>query len=192
MWDLLAFSNNTNLKAIIATDVVDCPVKASDIQLLTQKNRAWLFHKIARDEPLPFQNDSFDLVFHQDVLEHTTKPYLFLSENHRLLKPGGYLLFGTPNLFRPANLCKLLIGKLKFPYTLGVSEELGKIVHQQEFHENQLRNMLAETGFSLLSVYHCFSGISFLNLNIRDFPGSKPGKSLCQYLFFVIQKRKTD
>lgn len=41
----------------------------------------------------------FDLVFSDNVLEHVEKPAAFLTEVHRLLKPGGKFMFRTPNYF---------------------------------------------------------------------------------------------
>ncbi len=188
MWDFLAFSSNSCLTTIIATDVVDCPVAEADVQLLNKNNHTWSFQKIAPDTFWPIAGNSVELAFHQDVLEHTRHPYLFVNENHRVLKPGGYLVFGTPNLFRPANLIKLVCGRLHFPRQLGVSQQLGPVIHQQEFHEYQLVNLMQEAGFTIVSVRHCFAGLSFLNLNFRDFPVSRWGKNLCQYLFLVARK----
>jgi 2-polyprenyl-3-methyl-5-hydroxy-6-metoxy-1,4-benzoquinol methylase len=78
--------------------------------------------------PLPFDPQSFDLIIHQDVIEHTGKPYMFLSEQYRVLRKGGSLVFGTPNLFRPATILKLFSGRLEFPYALGTNEGLGDLV----------------------------------------------------------------
>jgi ubiquinone/menaquinone biosynthesis C-methylase UbiE len=44
-----------------------------------------------------FASESFDLVFARYVLEHVQQPALFLREMNRVLKPGGSLLFLTPN-----------------------------------------------------------------------------------------------
>jgi ubiquinone/menaquinone biosynthesis C-methylase UbiE len=185
-WDFLAFAHNRNLKKMIAVDVVDCPVAEADIRLLNTKGE-WSFQKIAPDNALPFSDNSCELVLHQDVIEHTTKPYLLLAENHRLLKPGGFLLFGTPNIFRPANIMKLLLGKLTFPWFFVNGAE--KMTHVQEFNAVGLKLMLEEIGFDVLSINHCFFGVSFLKINIRDFPAGNLGRNLCQYLFFVAQKR---
>lgn len=184
MWDYLAFKNNPDIKTIIATDVVDCQVRRDDIDLLNS-GHVWSFQKVFPDSVLPIGDNRCDLVFHQDVIEHTTKPFLLLRENYRILKSGGYLLLGTPNIFRPANIVKLLLGKLAFPWRLS-QPDAG--VHIQEFNEYQLRTMVEEVGFKIISIRHCFFGISFLNINFRDFPTSSTGKNLCQYLFVVAWK----
>lgn len=43
--------------------------------------------------PLPFQNNSFDVVFSDNVLEHAQPVDLFLRESHRALKHGGVAYF---------------------------------------------------------------------------------------------------
>ena len=50
-------------------------------------------------EDLPFENESFDLVYSTNVLEHVQDPLKVLSESLRVLKSGGYLQFVIPNYF---------------------------------------------------------------------------------------------
>lgn len=45
---------------------------------------------------LSFPDRSLDLIMHFDVLEHVPDPALALRECHRVLRPGGWLLFSTP------------------------------------------------------------------------------------------------
>jgi ubiquinone/menaquinone biosynthesis C-methylase UbiE len=196
-WDYLAFAGNPAITRMIATDVVDCQVNEDDIHLLNN-NGQWSFLWVAPDSELPVSDECCDFVMHLDVIEHTTRPYLLLRENFRALKPGGYLLCGTPNLFRPANVLKLLCGRLHFPWRLatgllnpaylnpGVRSE--DMVHVQEFNQYQLRIMLEEVGFEEVSVTACFFGISFLKLKVCDFPVGNVGRHLCQYLFCLARK----
>ncbi len=44
----------------------------------------------------PFQNNEFDSVIANEVLEHVFSPSDFLSEIYRVLKPGGMLLITVP------------------------------------------------------------------------------------------------
>jgi len=48
---------------------------------------------------LPFADEFFDIVFSSNVIEHIPrKQYLeYLREIHRVLRPGGRFLVGTPN-----------------------------------------------------------------------------------------------
>lgn len=46
---------------------------------------------------IPFPDNSFNLIFSDNVFEHLEQPELVLKEAMRVLKPGGKLLFKTPN-----------------------------------------------------------------------------------------------
>lgn len=46
---------------------------------------------------LPFKSESFDIVSSNMVFEHLQEPQKQLEEIYRILKPGGRLLFHTPN-----------------------------------------------------------------------------------------------
>ncbi|MCX6794942.1 MAG: methyltransferase domain-containing protein [Candidatus Falkowbacteria bacterium] len=187
VWDYLAFSNNKNITKIIATDIVENPVNQDDVAALNTIGK-WEFEKVSAEKPLPFPAESFNLIFHQDVIEHVEKPFLFLSEQYRVLRKGGTLIFGTPNLFRPANLLKLIFGKLKFPVKIGYNLEIGDYIHIQEFYEQQVKILLQEVGFENIAVKYCFFGIHPLNITVSKYPTSKIGRSLCHYLMFNCRK----
>lgn len=46
---------------------------------------------------LPFPDSSFSCVLCSEVIEHVPKDSSILSELHRVLKPGGHLVIGTPD-----------------------------------------------------------------------------------------------
>lgn len=54
---------------------------------------------LIENDILPLGAGEFDLVFSDFVLEHVENPGRFLSETHRVLKPGGSFLFRTPNRY---------------------------------------------------------------------------------------------
>lgn len=53
----------------------------------------------ATGEALPFPDESFDIVYSTNVLEHTNDPAQVLREAVRVLKPGGTLQIVCPNYF---------------------------------------------------------------------------------------------
>jgi len=187
IWDYLAFKNKKNIKKIIATDIVPNPVDPNCIKILKSLG-SWEYKKIQAEKPLPFPKDSFDLIFHQDVIEHVKKPYMFLSQQYKVLKKGGILICGTPNLFRPANILKLLIGKLKFPNKIGHNIEIGDYVHIQEFYEQQLKILFQEIGFQNIEILHIYFGFFPLNIIINKLPKNIIGKSMCHFLMFKCNK----
>jgi len=54
-------------------------------------------HVVGSDHTLPFEDDTFDAVLCDWVLEHVSSPEKFLREVHRVLKKGGVFFFRTPN-----------------------------------------------------------------------------------------------
>ncbi|MBI2403109.1 MAG: methyltransferase domain-containing protein [Gemmatimonadetes bacterium] len=54
----------------------------------------------------PFPDASFDLVYHQGLLEHFRDPWPLLRENHRVLKPGGLVLVDVPQKYHVYTLMK--------------------------------------------------------------------------------------
>jgi 2-polyprenyl-3-methyl-5-hydroxy-6-metoxy-1,4-benzoquinol methylase len=48
---------------------------------------------------LPFEDDRFDCVTFQEVIEHLEGAALALKELNRVLRPGGTLLLSTPNAY---------------------------------------------------------------------------------------------
>src|SRR6267143_1760416 len=53
--------------------------------------------RVDANDPLPFPDEVFDLVWCTEVIEHVVDPAFTLGEINRVLKPGGRLLLSTPN-----------------------------------------------------------------------------------------------
>lgn len=187
IWDYLSALYNPFIKKITATDIVPNPVRSDDQNLLNTLVK-WEFIQVKPEDFLPFSDKNFDIVIHHDVIEHSKKPYLMIKEQYRVLKEGGILIVGTPNIFRPANVIKLITGRLSFPEKIGYYKEIGDYIHIQEFHEQQLKILLEEVGFKILIIKYCYFGIHPLRINISKFPKSDIGKRFCHYLLFVAQK----
>lgn len=61
---------------------------------------------------MPFADGTFDVVFHQGLLEHFREPQALLRENVRVLKPGGVLVVDVPQTFHYYTLGKQVLIKL--------------------------------------------------------------------------------
>jgi len=185
IWDYFALT--CGIESIHATDIVANPVPDSEQKIL-RENGSWSFSRVVKDEKLPYEDNYFDISFSQDVIEHTVKPNFFIAEQFRVLKPGGKIGIGTPNIFRPANVARALLGNLNFPMVIGGNQEIGDYIHVQEFHESQIRLSLEEQGFISVSVECIFFGLSFLNLSLADLPDFNLGKTFCHFLFATGEK----
>jgi len=61
------------------------------------------------DEPLAYDDATFDVVFSVEVIEHLEGHRNFISEAARVLKPGGHLVLTTPNLHRLGSRLRFLM-----------------------------------------------------------------------------------
>ena len=86
----------------------------------------------------PFPDGSFDVVYMRNVLSHLAYPRLEHDRIHRLLRPGGFLIFETGNV---AELPASEAGQLELPD------------HLYHFGEATIRLLLALTGFTVRAVY---------------------------------------
>ena len=79
-------------------------------------------HRLASHQPpfprtagvsryLPFAGSSFDLVFASWLLEHLEQPAADFSEISRVLRPGGVLIFITPNRRHPLSGLNLTLSR---------------------------------------------------------------------------------
>ena len=59
-----------------------------------------IHNDINLDKTLPFNDETYDLVICTEVLEHLTTHFIIISEVGRILKPGGYFIFSSPNIYR--------------------------------------------------------------------------------------------
>jgi SAM-dependent methyltransferase len=63
------------------------------------------------EEPLPFEEGSFDAVVAGELFEHLQFPDLLVSEIRRVLRPGGVFVGSVPNAFRVQSRLRFLRGR---------------------------------------------------------------------------------
>jgi SAM-dependent methyltransferase len=100
------------------------------------------FQLVPIEGPLPFEDNSFDLVWASEVIEHVTDTARWLSEVRRVLAPRGRLLVTTPSHGR---LRVALGGVERFSEPLGdhlhlyTKRSLGMLLHEFGFAEVRVR-----------------------------------------------------
>lgn len=60
-------------------------------------------------EPLPFENEQFDVIVSNMVFEHIEDPSATMAELRRILKPGGWICVRTPNKWGYLAMCARMI-----------------------------------------------------------------------------------
>ncbi len=73
---------------VLATDISGEKFSAHEVRFVQMDAR----------HVLPIAERSLDCVVSIEVIEHLSRPYEFLDQCRRLLKPGGTLTFSTPNV----------------------------------------------------------------------------------------------
>lgn len=158
--------------------VLDYSKKQLDSEILVAKRENYHITTIQEDmtKPLPFENESFDLIMHPVSNSYVEDVLPIWQECYRILKPGGRLISGLDNgvnyifddeeekLVRP-----LPFNPLKNPelLTLWPLEESG--VQFSHTLEEQIRGQL-KAGFKLLDLYEDTNGQGRLHdFNIPTF-----------------------
>ena len=81
------------------------------------------------NEPLPLDDESFDVVHANQVFEHLHHTDLFIREIHRVLKSRGYAIISTPNLAAWHNVACLFLGWQPFSASLSDKINVGNPLH---------------------------------------------------------------
>ena len=134
------------------------------------------------EEELPFNKNSFDMVFWGDNIEHVWKPKKVLIEINRILKPKGRIILSTPNqAYWRYRLHSFIKGEI--PKTEGTPNKPWEWTHIRFFNSKILSELLNLTEFKIVKL----SGVSRRRLD-------KPFLKLIPKLFgmiIVIEARKT-
>jgi SAM-dependent methyltransferase len=101
--------------------------------------------------PLPYPDNSFDVVVCCSVVEHLVlDPMHLMSEINRVTKCGGRLVLQTPNSASFGTLARVLRGRQPYSYSvyLGVAVQR----HNREYTARELVTLAENGGFEVVSV----------------------------------------
>lgn len=86
----------------------------SEVSIKHAKELGLNVQKADLQKKFPFKDESFDIIFSGQVIEHLLNPDFFLDECHRILKKNGKLILTTPNLTAWFNRIIFLFGSQPF------------------------------------------------------------------------------
>lgn len=105
------------------------------------------------DDPPEFHR-CFDVIALLEVIEHIPLPgYVVLSKVAKWLKPGGYVLITTPNVFRLRNLARMVQGKDFFEFFTYPQPGQG-LGHQLEYSAVHLQWQIERAGLEVVEIIH--------------------------------------
>jgi ubiquinone/menaquinone biosynthesis C-methylase UbiE len=120
-------------------------------------------------------DNSYDVITMWDVLEHLPDPKDALKRCHRLLKPGGYVIFSIPNL---ASFDRYLFGSRWIGWDAPR--------HFTLFTKPTLQQALDQTGFSIESSDCFLGGKGTFLLSLDNILGNSKLAGLIKKLYPVI------
>ena len=125
---------------------------------------------------LPFRDETFDIVFHQGLLEHFRKPRAdaLLQENVRVLKKGGFLLVDVPQRYHAYTVAKHILIALNRWFA----------GWERSFSIDELRSLLSQLGLTPVHSYGEWMYPSFFYRAFRE-AMSKVGVTLPLYPRFL-------
>ena len=101
---------------------------------------------VALDRPLPLEDESVDVAWLGETLEHLVDPVGELHDVRRVLRPGGRLLLTTPD--HPPEL----VHRLADDPAAFAEHFSPRIDHLRFFNATSLRELLADLGFQDVEV----------------------------------------
>lgn len=105
---------------------------------------------IGDDESLPFPNQTFDIALSLWTLEHVRQPERLFREVRRVLKPGGFFAFVTPNRSSLLILIRRLMSKRiadhLLDYFYGRKDDDVFDVYYRANNKKALHRLAADTG----------------------------------------------
>ena len=118
-------------------DVIGIDISGEAIEY-GRKKYGGIYLEIQAAEILPYEDESFEVVLSFDLFEHIAEIDKHISEVKRVLRPGGYYLFQTPN--RYSNIIY---------ETLWTKSLQWRRYHPSLHSPGQLRKRMARHGFNI-------------------------------------------
>lgn len=148
------------------------------------------------NEPLPYEDNSFDIVHANQVIEHMGDLDLFVREIYRVLKKGGYCIISTENASSWHNIFASLMGWQIFsltnvsPRRLGIGNPLAQ--HHGTSHDLIADSWTHKTIFNHRGLIELFETYGFKRVIIKGagyYPLPAPvGRADSRHAHFITIK----
>ena len=172
-----------------------------DYDLGSLKKHNTIQNKVRGDaSELPFKKNSFNLITSNMVFEHLDNPELQLREIFNILKPGGLLIFHTPNYYGYTTiLAKLIPEKMKDKLIFFLQKRKEEDVFPTYYRINsefKIREFAKLTGFNVLKIrmivttaqFHIIPPVAIIELLWIKMLMKKPFKKFRTNIIAILQK----
>ena len=150
-----------NSKQIYGIDIIDQRLKEA-------KEKGVITKKSDLNENIPFENNFFDVIHADQVIEHIAYLDRFISEIHRVLKSGGYTIISTENGSSWHNIFASILGWQIFSLT-NLSSKKSGIGNPLAIHRGKtidLSSWTHKTIFNYRGLKEFFEAYNFKNTKI--------------------------
>lgn len=103
--------------------------------------------KVDITKPLPFDDNSFDIILAVEIMEHVHDHEVFFKEAKRVLKEGGVLLFSTPNILSLKSRIRFLFSGFYYSFQPLDHQRNDGLQHIASLTLDQYHNLAVRTDF---------------------------------------------
>ncbi|MBU0625342.1 methyltransferase domain-containing protein [Patescibacteria group bacterium] len=141
-------------------------IDSSDYQIEEAKKNvpSATFSKCNLEQEINYEDNSFDIIIAEEIIEHLVNPDGFLAEVNRVLKKNGFLLLSTPNFCAWFNRLLFILGMQPLFYESSTKSKLvgsgwlkrfkngsTPVGHVRLFNQAALKDLLTANGFNITS-----------------------------------------
>jgi SAM-dependent methyltransferase len=153
-------------------DVYGCDYSSNLIEFAKSKNPNANFRV---GGPEAFKDKNFDLIILSDVVEHLTKPNIFLSNIRKRMNNSGHVYINCPNFFE--------IGLLRWNANI---RQFFKLEHAFCYTPNSLNILMKITGFDCVKMDKYIRGVFKKKTNINVSVNKLQKDSFLHIILFIF------
>jgi len=152
-------------------------VERVDERIAEASDRGVIVTKADLNDPLPYRDHFFDIIYANQIIERLFNTDLFLSEVRRVLRDDGYVVLSTNNLGSQHNIFSIALGVQPTPIRINSEVPVGNVFDplQSTRHPSQddgHERIFSYQGLHELCVHHGFHVEAMRTVGYYPLPSS--------------------